>query len=59
MDDNTEVSSPPDSRDDTREVPDSIDSFPTNGQPVIDTMLNEMLVSLRGYAPLRHDCMYA
>lgn len=36
-----------DSGDDTRELPDSIDLFPTNNQPVLDTVLKEMLVSLR------------
>lgn len=42
-----EVSSLHDSEDDTRELPDSIDLFPTNNQPVIDTVRKEMLVSLR------------
>lgn len=42
-----EVSSILDSGDDTREMPDSIDQFPTNNQPVLDIVLKEMLVSLR------------
>lgn len=35
-----------DSRDNTR-LPDSIDVFLTNHQPILDTVLKEMLVSLR------------
>ena len=42
-----EVSSHIESGDDTRELPDSIDLFPTNNKPVLDTVLKEMLVSLR------------
>lgn len=33
--------------DDTLELQDSIATFPTNKQPVIDTVLKNMLVSLR------------
>ena len=37
----------PDSGDDTRELPDSIATFPTSNQPVMDTVLRDMLVTLR------------
>ncbi|XP_073453695.1 uncharacterized protein [Aquarana catesbeiana] len=46
-DEEYEVSSAHDSGDDTRELPNSIDQFPTTNQPVMDTILKEMLVSLR------------
>lgn len=36
-----------DSGEDTRDLPDSIDPFPTNNQPVLDTTLKDMLVSFR------------
>lgn len=36
-----------DSGDDTRELPESINTFPTTNQPVLDTVLKDMLVSLR------------
>lgn len=36
-----------DSGEDTRDLPDSIDLFPTTNQPVLDTTLKDMLVSLR------------
>lgn len=36
-----------DTREDTRELPDSIEVFPTSNQPVLDTVLKEMVVSLR------------
>lgn len=42
-----EVRVGPDSRDNTRELPDSIHLFPTNNQPVLDTTLKDMLVFLR------------
>lgn len=42
-----EVSSLHNSGNDSRKLPDSIDLFPTKNQPVIDTVLKEMLVSLR------------
>lgn len=32
---------------DTREMPESIESFPTQNQPVLDTVLKDMLLSLR------------
>lgn len=44
-----------DSGDDTRELPDSIESFPTSHQPVIDTVLKDMLLSLR--SSLQSDLM--
>ena len=42
-----EVRSNADSQEDTRELPDSIISFPTQNQPVLDTTLKDMLISLR------------
>lgn len=42
-DEKHEVSSAHDSGDDTRELPNSINYFPTTNQPVIDTVLKEML----------------
>lgn len=36
-----------DSGDDMRELPDSIKSFPTKHQPVMDTVLKDILLSLR------------
>lgn len=44
-----------DSGDDTRELPDSIETFPTMHQPVIDTVLKDMLLSLR--SSLQSDMM--
>lgn len=35
------------SGEDTREMPDSIETFPTQNQPVMDTVLKDMLMSLR------------
>lgn len=45
--DNEEVSGFNSSLDDTRELQDSINDFPTLNQPVINTTLKDMLVSLR------------
>lgn len=45
--DNTEVRGFYSSLDDTRELQDSITDFPTLNQPVMDTTLKDMLVSLR------------
>lgn len=42
-----EVRSNADSQEDTRELPDSIVAFPTLNQPVLDTTLKDMLISLR------------
>ena len=36
-----------DSGDDTRELPDRIETFPTSNQPIMDTVLKDMLLSLR------------
>lgn len=44
-----------DSVDDTRELPESIASFPTSNQPLLDTVLKDMLVSLR--SSLQADMM--
>lgn len=44
---NLEASLVTESGDDTRELPDSIESFPTSHQPVMDTVLKDMLLSLR------------
>lgn len=44
-----------DSGDDTRELPDRIEKFPTTNQPVIDTVLKDMLLSLR--STLQADMM--
>lgn len=45
--DNEEVSGFKSSLDDTRELQDSINDFPTLNQPLMDTTLKDMLVSLR------------
>lgn len=45
--DTEEVSGLNSSLDDTRELQDSITDFPTSNQPVMDTTLKDMLVSLR------------
>ncbi|XP_077341238.1 uncharacterized protein LOC143986704 [Lithobates pipiens] len=47
MNDTEEVSAFNSSMDDTRELQDSITDFPTLNQPVMDTTLKDMLVSLR------------
>lgn len=44
-----------DSGDDTRELPDSIEFFPSKHQPVMDTVLKDMLLSLR--SSLQSDMM--
>ena len=49
------VSPVTDSGDDTRELPDSIATFPTSNQPVMDTVLRDMLVTLR--SSLQADMM--
>lgn len=36
-----------DSGEDTREIPESIETYPTQNQPVLDTVLKDMLLSLR------------
>lgn len=41
------VAGPDDSGEDTRELLDRIEQFPTANQPVIDTVLKDMLLSLR------------
>lgn len=47
MDSSHELSRGLYSGEDTRDLPDSIDLFPTTNQPVLDTTLKDMLVSLR------------
>lgn len=58
MDDSSrrhEVSNNGDSGEDTRELLDSIEEFPTTGQPVLDTVMKDMLMSLR--SSLQADMM--
>lgn len=52
------MSPTPDSGEDTSDMPESIESLPTQNQPVLDTVLKDMLLSLRSIIQADMDsCM--